>query len=514
MKRLCSILCLLCGLAIPASAAVKVLLSGGVLRDESGVTLPPGSLVAVVASTQDNVFGVPTPSSTLQVGATFGGDDVVLAVFPVGPQNTAVDGGFVGMVDFDYAAMAIPNLGAGDQLKLYWFPAASLNGTQIKPTASYGAYRTDSLKSRSNTTWLAPDDSSGGAVELNLFSQAIGGDIDNSLAIGGLNVASTTPDVTVAATDANAAEPSDPGVITFTRNGSTASALTINFTVTGTATAGSDYPSIGTSVTFAAGSATTTLAVNPIDDQLVEGEETVVLTLANGSGYTVGSPSSATITIQDDDGSSANIAVSATDPLAGEIGTGQGAGTFTFTRSGPTSNALTVNFTVGGTATSGSDYTPLGTTVSFAPGSSTATVSVNVLDDSLTEGDETVVVTLAGGSGYSMGTSSTATVTIQDDDSSTIAASFVTGVQLGPVRNDYTGWVGMQIVVGSTPLAVSQLGRMMAPGNSGTHTVKIVLASDGQDVPGGSVAISMNGGAPGQFKYGNLSNPISLNAGT
>src|SRR5205814_476917 len=67
------------------------------------------------------------------------------------------------------------------------------------------------------------------------------------------------------------------------------------------------------------------------------------------------------------------------------------------------------------------------------------------------------------------------------------ATSYVTSTVLGPVRNDYSGWVGMQIVVGADPLTVSQLGRMMAPGNTGTHTVKLVKASDGLDVPGAVV---------------------------
>jgi hypothetical protein len=90
----------------------------------------------------------------------------------------------------------------------------------------------------------------------------------------------------------------------------------------------------------------------------------------------------------------------------------------------------------------------------------------------------------------------------------------VTGSVLGPIRNDYSGWAGMQIVVGANPLTVSQLGRMMAPGNTGTHTVKLVKAADGLDVPGGSAAVGMNGGTPGQFRYGALSSPVTLTAGT
>jgi hypothetical protein len=72
----------------------------------------------------------------------------------------------------------------------------------------------------------------------------------------------------------------------------------------------------------------------------------------------------------------------------------------------------------------------------------------------------------------------------------------------------------MQMVVGANPLTVSQLGRFMASGNSGTHTVKLVKASDGTDVTDGSVAIAMSGGTAGQFKYGSLGSPVMLAAGT
>ncbi|MBA4446529.1 calcium-binding protein, partial [Cylindrospermopsis raciborskii CS-506_C] len=50
---------------------------------------------------------------------------------------------------------------------------------------------------------------------------------------------------------------------------------------------------------------------------------------------------------------------------------------YTFTRTGPTTNTLAVNYTIGGTATNGSDYNNIGTSVTFAAGSSTATVTVD-----------------------------------------------------------------------------------------------------------------------------------------
>jgi hypothetical protein len=110
------------------------------------------------------------------------------------------------------------------------------------------------------------------------------------------------------------------------------------------------------------------------------------------------------------------VSVTATDATAGEPGSGQGSGTFTFTRTGSTAAVLTVSFTVGGTATSGSDYTALGTSITFSAGMATTTSTVSVLDDALAEGDETVVLTLAGGTDYTVGSPSAATVTIKDDE--------------------------------------------------------------------------------------------------
>jgi hypothetical protein len=248
------------------------------------------------------------------------------------------------------------------------------------------------------------------------------------------------PVVTVTATDATAGEPGSSqgsGTFTFNRTGFIPAALTVNFTVAGTATEGSDYSALGTSVHFAAYSATVTKTVNVNDDATVEGNETVVLTLASSSDYGIGSPGSATVTIQDDDSSSPPvITLTAPDPAAGELGTGQGVGRFRFKRTGPTTAALTVNFTVGGTAINGTDYTSIGTSVVFAPGAADVTKTVDVVDDGIGEGDETVVVNLASGSAYIVGSPNSATVTIQDNDVSvvTVTATDATAGEPGSGR--------------------------------------------------------------------------------
>lgn len=559
MKRCCTILCLWLGLVAIASAAVNLVVTGGVLRDANGATLTPGSLVAVVASTQDNLFGVPAASSILQAGATFGGDDVVLAVFPVGAQNTAVGGGFVGVINFNYAAMGVPNLGAGDQLKLYWFPASSLNGNQILPSATYGAYRTSALQSRSNTTWVAPDDSLGGTLELNFLTQAAGGDVADSQAIGNLTLSSGS-NATVTVTASPAAEPATAGQFTFTRTGSTAGSLTVNFTVAGSATSGADYTPLGTTATFAAGAATTTLAVNVVDDGLVEAAENVLLTLGTGSGYTVGNPGSATVTIQDDDspptttssyvtgtilGTPRNdysgwlgmqITVGASPLTLSQLGRmmapgNTGTHTVKLVRASDgldvPGGATTISM-IGGSPGQFS-YASLAAPVTLAAGTtywivSQETAGGDVWYEWTTGLTTTGVATDIGpvwGSGpgdwnpFSAGNRSFVPVDFKYNTSApTTNGSFVTGTSFGPARNDYSGWVGMQIVVGASPLTVTQLGRIVAPGSTGTHTVKLVRASDGLDVPGGATAVATNGGIPGQFSYGNLSTPVTLSAGT
>ena len=158
--------------------------------------------------------------------------------------------------------------------------------------------------------------------------------------------------VSVSASDTDAREAGvDPGTFVFSRSGYTADPLTVYYTLGGTAEAGSDYSGLLGSVTFAAGQTSAIATVTPINDSIVESTETIVLALASASIYTIASPSNATVNIADND---STVTVTASDDRADEEG--QATGTFTFTRSGYTANALTVNFTVAGTATPSNDY--------------------------------------------------------------------------------------------------------------------------------------------------------------
>ena len=251
-------------------------------------------------------------------------------------------------------------------------------------------------------------------------------------------------DVTVAVAPSSVEEDGVANLVyTFTRNGVTAGPLTVNFSVGGTATFSTDYTQTGAAtftatdgtVTFGAGNTTATVTVDPTADNTVEPNETVILTLTAGTGYNVANPSTATGTITNDD---AEVTVAVAPLSVDEDGVANLV--YTFTRTGDTTGALTVNFTVGGTATFSTDYTQTGAatftatdgTVTFAAGNATATVTVDPSADVTAEPDETVVLTLAAGTGYNIGTPSTATGTINNDDTTV-------SVAVSPLATDEDG---------------------------------------------------------------------------
>src|SRR5262249_55201826 len=95
---------------------------------------------------------------------------------------------------------------------------------------------------------------------------------------------------------------------------------------------------------------------------------------------------------------------------------GSTAATFTVTLSTTSDRTVTVNYaTADGTATAGSDYTAASGSLSFAPGQTSKTVSVNVLGDTVTEANETFAVNLSGATNARIARG-TGTGTILDDD--------------------------------------------------------------------------------------------------
>jgi len=212
--------------------------------------------------------------------------------------------------------------------------------------------------------------------------------------------------------------------ITINRGSLTVGADSVHFaSANGSATAGSDYTTVDQTVSFAAGETSKTVTVPIIDDSVVESSETVLLSLSSpSSGATLGSPSSATLTIVDND------RAFAFSSAGYSVNEGDGTAQITINRAGLTSGSDSVQFaTANGTATAGSDYKAVSKTVSFAAGVTHATVSVAIINNAIHEPNETVRLSLSGPSaGAKLGTPSSATLTIRDDDNGKLVSARLT----------------------------------------------------------------------------------------
>ncbi len=104
------------------------------------------------------------------------------------------------------------------------------------------------------------------------------------------------------ADDAAREEGEHPGSFLITRDGSTAGALTVNYSIAGTALNGTDYAPLSGSAVIPVGYSTVTILVTPVDDAIYDPGKTVMLTLADGGNYRVDSgQASASMGIADND---------------------------------------------------------------------------------------------------------------------------------------------------------------------------------------------------------------------
>lgn len=250
-----------------------------------------------------------------------------------------------------------------------------------------------------------------------------------------------TPIASIEATDGTATESgTTTGTFTVTLSEPSTGTTTVNYNVGGTATPDVDYVELSGSVAITDGNSTGTITVTPIDDGTVESNETVIVTLDTGSGYTVGSPNNATVTIISDDSSGGDIlaSVSATDAIATESGTTTGEFTISLSEVNSTGSTITVNYHMDGLATEGTDYTPTSGIVSIANGNQTATVTITPINDGNIEPDETVMIVLDSGTGYSLEGLDRAILEIIDNDD--VSASYPTPSGSGTITNlsDFT----------------------------------------------------------------------------
>jgi probable HAF family extracellular repeat protein len=263
-----------------------------------------------------------------------------------------------------------------------------------------------------------------------------------------ISIVPPVPTVSVRVVDPLASEgTSDKAELLFERNGNTDSQLTIGVGFTGSATAGTDYTVAGlsspTSIHFQAGETTKSLEITALADGSSDPTESIIVTIvSNPSAYTVGTPAG---TVYIGDSGQTLVAITAADPFANELG--GDLGEVVFHRAGKLTETKNVSFSGSGSAIRDYDYTllSLGTATSVHFGINVPKVSVFLqgIFDTLVENPAETATLQITGSGYSIASPSSATITIHEPPTVSVFAidsvAAESGIQQGVFKFTRTG---------------------------------------------------------------------------
>ena len=290
------------------------------------------------------------------------------------------------------------------------------------------------------------------------------------------------PLVTLSIISNDASLTSGSGVLVFrvTRTGDSSQAVSVNYSIGGSAINGSDYQNLTGAIALPANVTSADIVVTPIWSSTVQPVKVVGITLTDGIGYHLGliTYGSGTITYVPWD----TVALSVTQSATSETGT---SAVLRVMRTGDVHQPITVNYAVGGSAISGTNYVPLTGSAVIAASSSTADITIIPINDHVNTPTNTVFVTLASGSNYTLAApvSGTATITnVPDNTVSLVVTARATEFgQNGSFQIRRTGPVTRQLVVkysvGGTAIAnkdyVALSGTAILPVGASYQTVLV-----------------------------------------
>lgn len=271
-----------------------------------------GTATANIAGwTMDDDSGNPNSAPLSGITEIKPGESVIFIEVLVGQNPTTVKNGFINTW---FAGTAPPGfqigtytqgpaggvgLGAGaggDQVNLFSGPTGTLQAKVV----FLGSDSVNPLQTFDNTAGLNNVTISALSV-VGINGAFVAAGDPNQIGSPGTIGAATAPVVTIAATDNSAAEEPGGAAGTFriSRTGSTIGPLTVSYTISGSAD-GSDYtPALTGADTIPAGQAFVDITITPVEDTLIEGPETLTLTIGDSGSYDVGSPANGTLTIVD-----------------------------------------------------------------------------------------------------------------------------------------------------------------------------------------------------------------------
>ena len=327
------------------------------------------------------------------------------------------------------------------------------------------------------------------------------------------------PKASFASAASNPGEDAGAHSVTVSINPAPTKAITLAYTVKGTASEGSskDFTIENKgSLSLAAGATSANIAVAIVDDAVNESDETIILTLTGGQDYGLGTTRVHTLTIDDNDAAATPGVTVSTASL--DLNEGGASGSYTVVLdSKPTAN-VTVTATSGDAAkvrlqaTGGNPGASA--TLSFTPTTwnQTQTVTVTPQDDADAD-DESVTITHAASNtgGYGGVTVDSLTVTVDDDEtpvvprpSVSIASASTSAVTEGDTATfTLTATPAPQSAI-SVNVNVADSGdfansgqtgsRQVTIGAGGSGTLSVTTDNDSSDEPDGTLTATVNNG--------------------
>ncbi|NVJ67540.1 MAG: DUF11 domain-containing protein, partial [Gammaproteobacteria bacterium] len=416
----------------------------------AGAVIPANGSCTIIADVTSNTAGTyNNVSSTLDTGmGTSGTANATLIVQPQAElvidnvsqvETNAGTTTFVFTVSIDNGVVPASNI---------TFDYATADGTATVTNSDYVAITTTqgTITAGSTSTTISVTVNGDLTVESDeIFSVNISNPSANAtittIAGAGTIQNDDASEISIAATtNGNETGPVD-GQFTVSLTNPSATDTVIAYSAGGTATAGDDYTALTGSVTIPAGSTSATIDVPVIDDTIVEGTESLTITLSSvtSGSPTIGATNNASIDLLDND--IAEIEVLATSVVEGDAGTVNLVYTVQIANAVTLASDVTFNYNAtDGTATvADGDYTGAGGAGVISAGSTSTTISISVNGDTTVESDETVVMSIAGASSNATITTASANGTIINDDASEISIAATTnGNETGPVDGQFT----------------------------------------------------------------------------
>jgi len=500
-------------LSAPAVAAVNVgFVVGGSAGAGTDYAAPINAMVAIPTGDQSATFSLQTIEDataegtedltvTLQAGvgytvAASPGDatrtDIVdddVPTFNITSSGSVVEGGSGG---FTITATQAP---LNDTTVTLITPVTAAvgggGGAAATSGTDYSAFQTVAILPAGQTsvtvpiTTLADTDVEGDeeiVVEIEAAPGYLVGSQNAALLIITDATTVSTPTITIESDNDENAEAAANAPFTVTADVASVNPYDISYAIGGTAAGDIDYE-IPTNavVTMPANATQVALNVALIDDDDIETDRTVSVSLIGGADYVLGTPSTDQTIIGDDDAPELNV--------AGTVTINEGsASVVTITADQPAREDISIPITIGGTATSNADYEPVASTVQLPAGSTTTTVTIQTLPDTTIEPTEEITVTLGGGGDD---------FTAGDDNDATITVIDAVGTGTGPVltinssAHDIAEGQSIVFTIGASVPSSRDIDVNVSLGGSARNTEDYTFPTQDLILPAGQTSISL-----------------------